>query len=102
MILGDTMKKPVMTPAEILARFPKTVVPGPTLAQLLKKRAELEFEIARALAVETFLDCDYKKVKVSKRIAKAPKSKIRAKSTRCVAESLKGSKPTIRTSSVFN
>jgi hypothetical protein len=102
MILGDTMKKPVMTPAEILARFPKTVVPGPTLAQLLKKRAELELELARALAVETFLDCDYKKVKVSKRIAKAPKSKIRAKSTRCVAESLKGSKPTIRTSSVFN
>ena len=91
-----------MTPAEILARFPKTVVPGPTLAQLLKKRAELELELARALAVETFLDCDYKKVKVSKRIAKAPKSKIRAKSTRCVAESLKGSKPTIRTSSVFN
>ena len=91
-----------MTPAEILARFPKTVVPGPTLAELQKKMAVLEFEIARALAVETFLDCDYKKVKVSKRIAKAPKSKIRAKSTRCVAESLKGSKPTIRTSSVFN
>lgn len=96
------MKKPVMTPAQILARFPKTVVPGPTLAELQKKMAILEFEIARALAVETFLDCDYKKVKVSKRIAKAPKSKIRAKSTRCVAESLKGAKPTIRTSSVFN
>ena len=96
------MKTPVMTPAEILARFPKTVVPGPTLAELQKKMAILEFEIARALAVETFLDCDYKKVKVSKRIAKAPKSKIRAKSTRCVAESLKGAKPTIRTSSVFN
>ena len=72
------------------------------LHELQKKMAVLELELARALAVETFLDCDYKKVKVSKRIAKAPKSKIRAKSTRCVAESLKGSKPTIRTSSVFN
>lgn len=97
------MKKPaVLTPAEILARFPKNILPTPSLADLRKKLAAIDLELARLEAVETFLDCDYKKVKVSKRIAKAPKSKIRAKSTRSVAPSMMGAKPMIRTSSVFN
>ena len=66
------MKKPaVLTPAEILARFPKNILPTPSLADLRKKLAALDLEIARLEAVETFLDCDYKKVKVSKKIAKA-------------------------------
>ena len=44
-----------------------------TLAEIEKKIAVLEKEAAIALAIETFLDCDYKKVKVSKRIPKSRK-----------------------------
>jgi hypothetical protein len=39
----------------------------------MAKIAKLEKEAEVALAVETFLDCDYKKVKISKRVAIVPK-----------------------------
>jgi hypothetical protein len=64
-----------VSPADILKRFqkPAAVVPQKTYAELLAEIAKLEKEAAFAMAAETFLDCDYKKVKVSKRIARVPK-----------------------------
>ena len=40
---------------------------------LLKKIAKLETEAAYQMALETFLDCNAKKVKVSNRIPKSPR-----------------------------
>ena len=64
-----------MSAADILKRFknPAATMPVRTLAVIEKEIAKLEKEAAYALAVETFLDCDYAKVKVSKRIPKVPK-----------------------------
>lgn len=97
------MKKPEFD--RIPPAMPKNILPQPTLADLLKKRAVLENEIAYVLALETFLDCDYKKIKVSKKIAKTPKSMrgvVRGKIVRNISDSLKGSKPRVRTSNIFN
>jgi hypothetical protein len=64
-----------VSPADILKQFrkPAAVVPQKTYAELIAEIAKLEKEAAFAMAAETFLDCDYKKVKVSKRIARVPK-----------------------------
>ena len=64
-----------VSPADILKQFkkPAAVVPTMTYAEIMAKIAKLEKEAAFAMAAETFLDCDYKKVKVSKRVAKVPK-----------------------------
>lgn len=70
--------KTVMTSAgDILKNFKKNTEAGmktigPSPADLMKKIAELEKEAAIACAIETFLDCDYQKVKVSKRVPKGP------------------------------
>jgi hypothetical protein len=85
--------------------MPKNILPQPTLADLLQKRAKLEQEMAYAMALETFLDCDYQKIKVSKKIAKTPKAMrgtVRGKIVRVIPESLKGTKPVCRTSNIFN
>lgn len=64
-----------MSPADILKGFknPKATMPEPTYAEIMAKIAKLEKEAAFAMASETFLDCDYKKVKISKRVAMVPK-----------------------------
>jgi hypothetical protein len=64
-----------MSAADILKRYknPAATMPVRTLAVIEKEIAKLEKEAAYALAVETFLDCDYAKVKVSKRTARVPK-----------------------------
>jgi Cys-tRNA synthase (O-phospho-L-seryl-tRNA:Cys-tRNA synthase) len=60
--------------ADILKRKnPEASMPVPTYAEIMAKIAKLEKEAEVALAVETFLDCDYKKVKISKRVAIVPK-----------------------------
>jgi hypothetical protein len=59
--------------SEVLKNFKSSKGVGPSLAEIEKKIAELEKEAAIALAIETFLDCDYKKVKVSKRVPKSRK-----------------------------
>ena len=63
------------SPADILKSFrnPAATMPKRSLADIEKEIAKLEKLAAIAMADETFLDCDYKKVKVSKRIAKVPK-----------------------------
>jgi len=97
------MKKPEFD--RIPPAMPKNILPQPTLADLLKKRAVLENEIAYVLALETFLDCDYKKIKVSKKVAKTPKAMrgvVRGKIVRNISDSLKGTKPRVRTSNIFN
>jgi len=98
-----TMKK--LDLDRVAPSLPKNILPQPTLADLRKKLAKLDNEIAYALSLETFLDCDYKKVKVSKRIAKTPKAmmgKVRGKIVRNVSDSLKGTRPVLRTSNIFN
>lgn len=72
------MKKVILSPAEILKGFKMNSEMGmksasPSYAELMKKIAALEVEAAKALAIETFLDCDYQKVKVSKRVPKSRK-----------------------------
>ena len=68
----------VMSTGDVLKNFKSASANGAkpvakmTLAEIEKKIAELEKEAAIALAIETFMDCDYKKVKVSKRVAKGP------------------------------
>ena len=64
-----------LSPAEILGGFKNTAATLPTksYAELMTEIAKLEKLAAIAMATETFLDCDYKKVKVSKRIARVPK-----------------------------
>jgi hypothetical protein len=64
-----------MNAADILKRFknPAATMPVRTYAEIQKEIAKLEKLAAIAMATETFLDCDYKKVKVSKRVPKVPK-----------------------------
>jgi hypothetical protein len=64
-----------MSAADVLKRYknPAATMPTRTLVDIEKEIAKLELEAAYALAVETFLDCDYKKVKVSKRVPIVPK-----------------------------
>lgn len=78
--LPETFK--VMPTADVLKSFKSASANGAkpvakmTLAEIEKKIAELEKEAAIALAIETFLDCDYSKVKVSKRVPKSPKTAL--------------------------
>ena len=64
-----------LTPAEILGGFKNKAATLPTKSytELMAEIAKLEKLAAIAMATETFLDCDYKKVKISKRVAKVPK-----------------------------
>lgn len=63
-----------ITAAEILKKKnPAATLPTKSYAELMTEIAKLEKLAAFAMADETFLDCDYKKVKVSKRVAKVPK-----------------------------
>ena len=64
-----------VSPADILksSKNPAASMPVPTYAEIMAKIAKLEKEAEFAMAAETFLDCDYKKVKVSKRVAMVPK-----------------------------
>ena len=64
-----------MSPADILRSFknPAATMPTKSYTELMAEIAKLEKLAAIAMATETFLDCDYKKVKVSKRVAKVPK-----------------------------
>jgi hypothetical protein len=72
------MKTVMPSAADILKSFKKNTENGlkpasATTADLMKKIVVLEKEAAVACAIETFLDCDYQKVKVSKRIPKSPR-----------------------------
>jgi len=72
------MKTAMPSAADILRSFKKNTEAGektigPSATDLMKKIVVLEKEAAVACAIETFLDCDYKKVKVSKRIPKSRK-----------------------------
>jgi hypothetical protein len=72
------MKTVMPSAADILKSFKKNTENGlkpasATTADLMKKIVVLEKEAAVACAIETFLDCDYKKVKVSKRVPKSRK-----------------------------
>jgi hypothetical protein len=72
------MKKVMPSAADILKSFKKNtengLKPAPvTTADLMRKIVVLEKEAAVACAIETFLDCDYQKVKVSKRVPKSPR-----------------------------
>lgn len=75
--LPETFK--VMPTADVLKSFKSASANGAkpvitmTLAEIEKKIEILKKEAAVALAIETFLDCDYSKVKVSKRVPKSPK-----------------------------
>lgn len=64
-----------LTPAEILGGFKNKAATLPTKSytELMAEIAKLEKLAAIAMADETFLDCEYKKVKISKRVAKVPK-----------------------------
>lgn len=89
---------------ELLSKYPKASMPQPTVAELKKKIEAIEKEMAIQMAIETFLDCDYDKVKISKRVAKVPKSArgtVRGKSVRIVSASVKGAKPMISKSRIF-
>ena len=72
----------VMPTADVLKNFKSATANGAkpvakmTLAEIEKKIEILKKEAEIALAIETFLDCDYKKVKVSKRIPKSPKNAL--------------------------
>jgi hypothetical protein len=74
--LPETFK--VMPTADVLKSFKSASANGTkpvsmSLAEIEKKIAELEKEAEIALAIETFLDCNPEKVKVSKRVPKSPK-----------------------------
>ena len=43
------------------------------LANGMRKVLNQQVESYKELVIDTFLDCDYKKVKISKRVAKVPK-----------------------------
>ena len=43
------------------------------LANDMRKVLNQQVESYKELVIDTFLDCDYKKVKISKRVAKTPK-----------------------------
>lgn len=64
-----------LTPSDILKGFknPSASLPTRSYSEIMKEIARLEKEAAFAMAAETFLDCDYKNVKISKRVAKVPK-----------------------------
>jgi ERCC4-type nuclease len=59
--------------SEVLKKYKSSKEVRPSYSDLLKKIEELKKEAEIALAIETFLDCNADKVKVSKRIPKSPK-----------------------------
>ena len=79
------MKKvAVMTPAEILKGWKKIEIANDAnkannfqtvndFANAIRKDIAAKVESYKTLVIDTYLDCEYTKVKVSKRVAKVPK-----------------------------
>jgi hypothetical protein len=72
------MKTVMASAGDVLKNFKKNTEAGmktigPSPADLMKKIVMLEKEAAVVCAIETFLDCDFQKVKVSKRVPKSRK-----------------------------
>jgi hypothetical protein len=72
------MKSAMVSAGDVLKSFKKNTENGfksvgPSIAEIENKIEILKVEAAKALAIETFLDCDYQKVKVSKRVPKSRK-----------------------------
>jgi hypothetical protein len=74
----------VMSPAEILAGWKKIETANNAsemnnfqkmqeLANGMRKVLNAQVESYKTLVIDTYLDCEYKKVKISKRVAKVPK-----------------------------
>jgi hypothetical protein len=74
----------VMSPAEILAGWKKIEVANNAsalnsfqvvneFADAIRKDLKAKVESYKTLVIDTYLDCEYTKVKVSKRVAKVPK-----------------------------
>jgi hypothetical protein len=73
-----------LTAAEILGGFKKTATANNAyslsnsqkmqkLANDMRKVLNQQVESYKELVIDTYLDCDYDKVKISKRVAKVPK-----------------------------
>jgi len=73
-----------LTPAEILGGFKKTATANnayalsnsqkmQNLADDMRKVLNAQCESYKKLVIDTYLDCDADKVKISKRVAKVPK-----------------------------
>lgn len=79
------MKKvAVMSPAEILAGWKKIEIANDAnkannfqtvndFANAIRNGLKKEIESYKNHVIDTYLDCEYKKVKISKRVAKVPK-----------------------------
>jgi acetyl-CoA carboxylase carboxyltransferase component len=79
------MKKvAVMTPAEILKGWKKIEIANDAnkannfqtvneFANAIRKDIAAKVESYKTLVIDTYLDCEYAKVKISKRVAKVPK-----------------------------
>lgn len=79
------MKKvAVMTPAEILNGWKKIEIANDAnkannfqtvndFANAIRKNLAKEIESYKNHVIDTYLDCEYAKVKISKRVAKVPK-----------------------------
>jgi hypothetical protein len=82
---GVYMKKvAVMTPAEILAGWKKIETANNAsalnsfqavneFADAIRKDIKAKVESYKNHVIDTYLDCEYTKVKISKRVAKVPK-----------------------------
>ena len=73
-----------LSPAEILGGFKKTATANNAyslsnsqkmqkLANDMRKVLNQQVESYKEIVIDTYLDCDYAKVKVSKRVARVPK-----------------------------
>lgn len=79
------MKKvAVMSPAEILAGWKKIEIANDAnkannfqtvndFANAIRNGLKKEIESYKNHVIDTYLDCEYKKVKISKRVARVPK-----------------------------
>lgn len=79
------MKKvAVMSPAEILAGWKKIEIANDAnkannfqtvndFANAIRKNLKKEIESYKNHVIDTYLDCEYTKVKISKRVARVPK-----------------------------
>ena len=78
------MKNVPMTPAEILSGWKKIETANNAnqmndfqtvneFANAIRKDIAAKVESYKQLVIDTYLDCEYAKVKISKRVAKVPK-----------------------------
>jgi predicted outer membrane protein len=81
---GNTMDLKPMNPADILAGWKKIESANnasamndfqtvQNFANAIRKDLKAKCESYKTLVIDTYLDCEYAKVKVSKRVAKVPK-----------------------------